>query len=107
MQDEYTPTNPEPIEAVGAQLESLRKDPSQRDLYVELRETLKKRGLTQRLAEAAEIRAPHEPEPQQAADVWTEAGECRLLLGQAELGERALRQAIALSPAHERATSLL
>src|SRR5688572_25270866 len=101
MRDDYTPTNPEPIEALSAQFDALRKDPTQEDLYVELRDQLRAKGLTQRVAEAAEIRAPADTVPERAAQTWADAGEARLLLGQAEPGERALRKSLALDSTND------
>ncbi|HUH06056.1 MAG TPA: tetratricopeptide repeat protein, partial [Kofleriaceae bacterium] len=107
MRDDITPTNPEPIEVLSAQLEAFKKDPSDADLYFELRVALRKSGQAQPLAEIGELHAPHQPDRRRAADIWSEAGEARLLLGHDAEGERDLRHALEIDPANERAAARL
>ena len=87
MPDDITPTNPEPIEVLAAQLAALRKHPEDGDLYFELRTALRKRGQAEPIAEIGELHAPFEKDRRRAADIWSEAGEARLLLGHDEQGE--------------------
>ncbi len=107
MRDDITPTNPEPIEVLAAQIEAFRKDPSDADLYFELRTALRKSGQAQPLAELGELHAPHQKDRRRAADIWSEAGEARLLLGHDPEGEADLRRALDLDPANERAAARL
>jgi tetratricopeptide (TPR) repeat protein len=107
MRDDVTPTDPQPIDVLHAQLEALRKDPSDGELYYELRTDLRDSGQAEKLAEVSELRAPHEADPHKAATIWSEAGEARLVLGHDEQGEHDLRAALALDPANERAASRL
>lgn len=107
MRDDFTPTNPQPIDVLNAQLEAFRKDPTDGDLYAELRTELRKAGQPEPLAELCELRAPHEPEAHKAAAMWAEAGEARLLMGHDELGERDLREALRLDPASDKASARL
>lgn len=104
MRDD-TPTNPQPIEVLAAQLEAFRKDPSEADLYYELRTELRKSGAAEELAEIGELRAPHERDRLRAADILSEAGEARYLLGNDAQGEKNMRQALSLDPANERAAA--
>lgn len=105
MTDDVTPTNPQPIDVLQAQLDAFRKDPTDADLYVELRAALRKSGHPDLLAEICELRAPHERDPRKAAAMWSEAGEARLLIGDEHRGDRDLRQALAIDPADERAAA--
>ncbi len=105
IRDDVTPTNPEPIEVLAAQLEALRKHPEDADLYFELRVALRKSGQAEPIADIGELHAPFENDRLKAADIWSEAGEARLLLGHDEQGERDLRSALGLDPANERAAA--
>jgi len=107
MRDDATPTHPQPIDVLAAQIESFRKHPDDEDLYAELHEALRDKGQPDAVAEVAELRAPHERDPLKAAAIWSEAGEARLLVGDDRRGERDLREAIALDPGNERANARL
>ncbi len=102
-----TPTHPAPVDVLTAQIDAFRKDPGDGDAFAELRAALRKGGSGELLAEICEARAPREADPAKAADAWSEAGEARLVLGQRDLAERALRAALALEPADERAAARL
>jgi Tfp pilus assembly protein PilF len=102
-----TPTHPAPIDVLSVQLDAFRADPSDGDAFVELRVRLREGGNGDVLATICELHAPHMKDPVRAADVWSEAGEARLVLGQRDAAERDLRAALALDPANERASSRL
>jgi tetratricopeptide (TPR) repeat protein len=100
-----TPTRPTPIAA--ADLDGFRKDPRDGARFATVRSALRAGGQGELLAEVCELRAPFEPNPSKAADLWAEAGEVRAVLGHAAAAERDLRAACALDPAHEQAAARL
>ncbi|MEZ4403769.1 MAG: tetratricopeptide repeat protein [Kofleriaceae bacterium] len=100
-----TPTRPTPIAV--AELDGFRNDPRDVGRFTALRQALRSSGQGELLAEVCELRAPFEPTPSKAADLWAEAGEARAILGQAAVAERDLRAACALDAAHEVATARL
>ena len=100
-----TPTRPTPIAA--ADLDAFRRDPRDAARFAALRQTLRDGGQGEALAEICELRAPFEANAAKAAELWSEAGEARAVLGHAALAERDLRAACALDPAQERATARL
>ncbi|HTJ47125.1 MAG TPA: tetratricopeptide repeat protein [Kofleriaceae bacterium] len=102
-----TPTHPAPIDVLSAQLDAFRKHPDDADGFAELRIALRTGGHGELLAEICELRAPRERDAHRAADVWSEAGEARLVLGQREAAERDLRAALELDPSDERAAARL
>jgi len=105
MRDDITPTNREPIEVLQAQLDALKKDPKDADLFFELRVALRKSGQAEPLAQIGELHAPHVRDRRRAADIWSEAGVARLQLGHEEQGEEDLYTALRLDPANERAAA--
>src|SRR5688572_27355961 len=102
-----TPTHPAPIDVLSVQLDAFRADPSDADAFAELRVRLREGGNGELLATVCELHSPRSQDPIKAADVWSEAGEARLVLGQRDAAERDLRAALALDPANERASSRL
>lgn len=100
-----TPTRPTPIAA--ADLDGFRKDPRDGNRFATVRQALRAGGQGELLAEVCELRAPFEPNPGKAADLWAEAGEARAVLGHVAAAERDLRAACALDAAHELATARL
>jgi Tfp pilus assembly protein PilF len=102
-----TPTHPAPIDVLSVQLDAFRADPSDADAFAELRVRLREGGNGDVLATVCELHAPHMKDPVRAADVWSEAGEARLVLGQRDAAETDLRAALSRDPANERASSRL
>ena len=100
-----TPTRPTPFAV--ADVDAFRKDPRDGARFATLRQMLRDGGQGAALAEVCELRAPFEPNPSKAAEIWAEAGEARAVLNQVALAERDLRAACALDPASDRATSRL
>ncbi len=105
--DDHTPTNPQSIDVLAAQIDGLRRDPGDRELFEELYTALREAGNPAPLAEVCELHAPTEKDVHRAAQYWADAGEARYHLTDPERGEHDLRQAIALDPANERAVSRL
>jgi tetratricopeptide (TPR) repeat protein len=66
-----TPTRPTPIAA--ADLDGFRKDPRDGARFATVRSALRAGGQGELLAEVCELRAPFEPNPSKAADLWAEA----------------------------------
>jgi hypothetical protein len=97
--DDHTPTNPQAVDVLGAQLDELRAHPEDHELFRELYAALRGRGQPLPLAEVCELGAAQEKDPGKAALLWAEAGEARYHLGDPERGERALLAAVHLDPA--------
>ena len=100
-----TPTRPTPFAV--ADVDAFRKDPRDERRFETLRRSLRDGGQGEALAEVCELRAPFEPNPTKAAEIWAEAGEARAVHGQVALAERDLRAAVALEPASDRACARL
>ncbi len=105
MQDEPTPTELNPIDAIAAQLDSFRRDPAEQDLFRELKRSLKKQGRDADLAELFELRAEVETKKTETTRLWLDAANLRLSLGDQELAFADFRGALAGDPAHEKAAS--
>ncbi len=107
MRDTLTPSNPRTTDVLSAQLEAFRRNPTDGALFHELRAELRKSGQAEPLADIGELHAPHERDRLRAAEIWSEAGEARLVLGHEQQGEADLRRALELDPANERAAARL
>jgi tetratricopeptide (TPR) repeat protein len=107
MQDDGTPTQPQVTDAVTAQVQAFRQEPTDGDLYAEVREALRNAKQAQLFAEIAELRAQHVAEARSAAKILTEAAEARLAGKDEDTALRDLRRAVELDPGAERSVKLL
>ena len=103
MRDEPTPTEQEPIDAIAAQLESFRKDPSELDLFRELRRTLKAAKRHSDLAELFELRAGVEAGDRESSRLWLDAAGLRVQSGDIDRALNDYREVLERSPAHDKA----
>ncbi len=105
MHDDTTPTELNPAETISSQLESFRQDPSEQDLFRELKRALKKESRNAELAELLELRAGVEKSKKEALRLWLDAANIRLTLGDEELALSDLRGALKVDPSHDKAAS--
>lgn len=106
MRDEVTPTEQEPIDAISVQLNSFRDNPTEVDLFRELKRTLKKNRREAELAEIYEIRAPFEADGVHCARHWFDAARLREKLGDGTRAASNYRKALEADPAHEKASKI-
>lgn len=106
MRDEPTLTEIEPIDAIAAQLQSFRDDPSEQDLFRELKRALRKASRTADLAEVFELRAAVEPNQQEALRQWFDAANLRLAIGEESVAIANFRHVLRIDPAHEKAAQV-
>jgi tetratricopeptide (TPR) repeat protein len=105
---EDTQTETAPPDALVARIEELKRDPSDRELFVQVRDELRREGRGDLLAEILELRARHPNTPQvEVVEAWSEVGEVRLAMNQPDGGRSALDRALALDPTSTRAVDLL
>ena len=107
MSDDLTPTKPQLVDSLSAKVEAFRQDPRSSEQYRDLKEALRQANQGAQLAEMAELHAAHLNDPRRAAGILVEAGATRLRVGQASEGERDLREALALDPSSEQASTRL
>ncbi len=106
MRDEPTLTEIEPIDAIAAQLQSFRDDPSELDLFRELKRALRKASRTADLAEVFELRAAVETNPQEASRQWLDAANLRLAIGEETVAIENFRKVLSAEPSHEKAAQV-
>tara|TARA_R110002073_G_scaffold225022_9_gene385475 strand:- start:5956 stop:14361 length:8406 start_codon:yes stop_codon:yes gene_type:complete len=106
MRDEPTLTEIEPIDAIAAQLQSFRDDPTEQDLFRELKRALRSASRTDDLAELFELRAAVEPNQQEAARQWFDAANLRLANSEEASAIADFRNVLSIDPAHEKAARI-
>ncbi len=106
MPDDPTLTTQEPIDTIGAQLQSFREDPKQQDLFRELKRVLRKQSRSPDLAELFELRATVEANRQEAVRQWFDAGNLRLSLKESAIAIEDFREVLRAEPSHEKAARI-
>ncbi|MCG8419243.1 MAG: hypothetical protein MJE77_15015 [Proteobacteria bacterium] len=107
MRDNTTVDHSADAEPLRSRLETFREDPSNGELYDQLRGQLRERALYETLAELGELRAAHELDSKRRAAIWSEVGDARLRVEQRARAESALHKALELDPADPSAIALL
>lgn len=107
MIDDPTLTDVTPSDPLSGQLQNFRSDPSDLELFRQLKTSLKRQERPADLAELYELRASEAKTPSEATRLWFDASLLRAELGDLEQELDNYRSALLVSPGHEKIANRL